>query len=217
MAAIFSKFDSQTNVASASTAEVAGTEPMDTGPLDTGAAASCNERVENHDAGDIRGPVAGKQMLAVFGPAENICEANVLRMNSVRDAAVVDLEDGCGDESRPTNAERRRVTAGRTFREELRRRGGFAGGTLTTRDRIQHAHDRDIGRWGCHPMKTKLLLALASIATLMSMGCVAAAPRYHTYSLPKYQASVEVQAPIGDKPEVVARITFGELGGGALK
>lgn len=62
-------------------------------------------------------------------------------------------------------------------------------------------------------MKTKLLLALASIAMLSAFGCASAAPRYQTFSMPKYQASVEVQAPIGKEPEVVARITFGELGG----
>ena len=63
-------------------------------------------------------------------------------------------------------------------------------------------------------MTTKLLLALAAIFTLGALGCATAAPpRYQTYSLPKYQASVEVQAPIGKEPEVVARITFGDLGG----
>lgn len=62
-------------------------------------------------------------------------------------------------------------------------------------------------------MKTKLLLATAAILLLNALGCATAAPRHQTYSLPKYQASVEVQAPIGKEPEVVARITFGDLGG----
>ncbi|MCE9604968.1 MAG: hypothetical protein K8U03_08710 [Planctomycetia bacterium] len=66
-------------------------------------------------------------------------------------------------------------------------------------------------------MKTKLLIAVALCAQIFSLGCAAAAPRYHAYRLPQYQASVEVQAPIGKDPEVVARITFGQLGGSAVK
>jgi hypothetical protein len=124
------------------------------------------------------------------------------RMNSPSDVAVVTLEAGCS-----------RIMDGRILCGSFADRGDFAGGSLTTRARIQTAHDRDIGRWKRNPMKTKLLLALVSIAMLSAFGCASAAPRHHAYSLPKYQASVEVQAPIGKEPEVVARITFGELGG----
>jgi len=125
------------------------------------------------------------------------------RMNLPSDVAVMDLEADCGPGMDV-----------RILRGALATGGDFAGGSLTTRARIQ-GHDRDIGRWKRNPMKTKLLLALAAIFTLGALGCASAAPRYHTYSLPKYQASVEVQAPIGKEPEVVARITFGELGGPA--
>ena len=154
-------------------------------------------------------PNAGKNPVAAVDRRPEF-----LRMNSLGEVAVVELCDGRGEPSRGRNG-RNGSQADRTFREVQRRYGGFAGETLTTRARTQRTQDRDIGRWGRNPMKTKLILALASLAAIMSLGCASAAPRYTAYRVPPYQASVEVQAPIGEKPEVVARITFGELGGPA--
>jgi len=138
----------------------------------------------------------------------------LLRMNSVRDPAVME-SDAARREPKSDRSGRFESRVGQSNVEAGRLHGGFASESLTNRARTQRTQDRDIGRWGWNPMKTKLVLALASLAAIMSLGCASAAPRYHTYSLPKYQASVEVQAPIGKDPEVVARITFGELGGPA--
>jgi len=177
-------------------------------------AASCNAHAHKPAANDTPHDDAGTQATTDIGPISSVLRPDVLRMNSLDEVAVVNRDIGRREPSHGRSG-RNGSKTDRTFREEQRRHGGFAGETLTTRARTQRSQDRDIGRWGRHPMKTKLLLALASLAAIMSLGCASAAPRYTAYRVPPYQASVEVQAPIGEKPEVVARITFGELGGPA--
>ena len=177
-------------------------------------AANCNAPLAAPVANYERCDFAGTQATPIFRSIGGVSRFDALRMNSLAEVAVVELCNGRGEPSRGRRGRNRSRTV-RTFREEQRRHGGFAGETLTTRARTQRSQDRDIGRWGRNPMKTKLLLALASLAAIMSLGCASAAPRYTAYRVPPYQASVEVQAPIGEKPEVVARITFGELGGSA--